>query len=163
MRKTKTITIPGAKSDVQGERDNGKTFLITEMAAGPAERWADRSLILLAHARTASSSGMAGIAEITPILGGIEFAQLAPLMDELLACVRVVPDPKRPAFTRVLEDNGLEGDDIEEAATRQLLRREVLDLHVNFSLAAGILNWMAAASEMRIDTEDTSTSPLPSA
>lgn len=159
MRKTKTITIPGVRSEAQGERDNGKTFLITEMAAGPAERWADRALLILSH--SVENSGMAGIAEIGRVLGSLRFSELSPLMDELLACVRIIPDSKRPAFTREIEDNGIEGDDIEEPATRQLLRSEVLNLHVNFSLAAGILNLIAAASQVTT-SESTSTSPLPS-
>jgi hypothetical protein len=164
MRKTKTVTMPGAYADVQGRRDDGKTFLITEMSSRQAEHWADRAFLCLAHSSVnlppgMERSGMAGIAEIARLLGNIQFPELSPLMDELLTCVQIIPDPGKP-FVRPLVDNGTEGDDIEEAATRQLLRSEVMDLHVNFSLAAVILNLIAAASEMRElpISENTSTS-----
>jgi|SRR5216684_4287565 len=164
MRKTKIVTLPGAYADVQGQRDNGKTFLITEMSSRQAEHWADRAFLCLAHSSVnlpagMERTGMAGIEQIAQLLGNIQFPELSPLMDELLTCVQVVPDPARP-FPRALVDSGTEGDDIEEAATRQFLRSEVMDLHVNFSLAAVILNLIAAASEMReLPTfESTSTS-----
>lgn len=166
MRKNKTVLIPGAYSDSPGSRDNGKAFFITEMSARQAERWADRAFLCLAHSSINLPSGMeragmAGIAQIAQLLGNIQFPELSPLMDELLTCVQVIPDPRRPEFKRSLVDDGAEGDDIEETATRQLLRSEVLDLHVNFSLAAVVLNLIAAASELReIPTfENTSTSP----
>jgi hypothetical protein len=69
-------------------------------------------------------------------------------MDELMSCVQFVWDTSKN-LTRPLVDNGTEGDDLEEVATRQFLRSEVLDLHVNFLLAAVVLNSIAAASEMR--------------
>ena len=147
MRKTKVVTI-----EAEG-RDRGKSFLLTEMASRPAEKWADRAFLALAHSGVdvpagVENSGMAGIAMLAHLVGHLKFPEIEPLMDEILGCVRFLPDPKRPDFTRDLVDDGSVGDDIEEVSTRQLLRSEVLGLHVNFSLAAAILNLIAVASTM---------------
>jgi hypothetical protein len=95
-----------------------------------------------------SSVRIASIATTARLVGHIKFPELTPLMDELMSCVQFVWDTSKN-LTRPLVDNGTEGDDLEEVATRQFLRSEVLDLHVNFLLAAVVLNSIAAASEMR--------------
>ena len=97
---------------------------------------------------------MPEIAQVARLLGGVQFPELAPLMDELLySCVRFVePDVVQPdgkPFVRPLQDRGDVSDDIQDVGTRQYLRREVLALHTNFSLAAVLLNLLAAASELR--------------
>ncbi len=160
MRKTKIVTIPGIRSEEPGNRDNGKMFLITEMSARQAERWADRAFLAITRSGInlpagIERSGMAGISEISRLIGGVQFPELSELMDELLTCVQVIPDPKRPTLTRGLQDNGYEGDDIEEVDTRQYLRGEVLAMHINFSLAANILNLIAAASKLTEISEPT--------
>ncbi len=166
-RKTKTITIPGAPSDIPGQRDNGKTFLLTEMPARQAEAWADRAFLALAHSRAdlppeAERSGMAGLVGIVHLFSSVQFPEILPLMDELMSRVLLVWDPQKK-LTRALLDNGDEGDDIEEVATRQMLRREVMDLHVNFLLGARMLDLIARASELTElpDTETIQTSQFP--
>lgn len=168
-RKTKDVTVPGTRTEEAGQRDCGKTFRLTEMASRQAEQWADRAFLCLAHSSInlpagIERSGMAGIAQIARMLGGISFPELAPLMDELLSCVKVIPDPSRlgpdgEPFVRALHDAGDDLDDIEETSTRQFLRQEVMALHVNFSLAATILTLIAAASEMQtlVSIETTPT------
>lgn len=164
MRKTKDITVPGVRSEDQGQRDNGKTFRLTEMPARQAEAWADRALLCLAHSAlnlppglVIERSGMAGVTQIAYLLKDIAFPELAPLMDELMGCVQVVPDPTRTGpdgtpFVRPLREE----EDIEEVATRRFLRDEVMELHINFSLAASILGLIATASEMReLPTSET--------
>ncbi len=141
-RRTKEVTITA-----EG-RDKGKTFLITEMPASQAERWAARALIALVKANPElpeeiTQTGMAGVASIVPtgeeadqasiamartalaVIGRLEFYELEPLMAEMFGCIRI----KEPAITRDLTE-----DDIEEVATRLTLRLEVLRLHANFSL-----------------------------
>ncbi len=145
MRRTKEVTITA-----EG-RDQGKKFFITEMHADQAERWADRAFLCLAHSGVdlpagVERGGMNAIAQIAHLLGGIRYEEIGPLMDELLdTCVqfRGVSPQGQPL------DRALIRDDTEEVATRQHLRGEALDLHVNFSLAAVILNLMAVASEMK--------------
>jgi hypothetical protein len=138
------------------------------MSARQAEEWADRAFLALAHSAIElppeiERGGMAGIAELARLVGNVKFPELAPLMQELLACAQYVPDPSQrgpngQTFTRPVDRDD---DAIEEVATRQQLRQEIMGLHVNFSLAAVVLNLIATASEMRmtLPSESTSTSP----
>jgi len=128
-RKQKTITIsaPG--------RDKGKVFLITELSATDAEEWAGRAMFALMNAGVEipdniAQAGLAGLATIgLKALQTLKFEQAKPLFDKMMECVEV--DMGR-AGTRRLDD-----DDIEEVATRLLLRREIVALHLDFSQAAG--------------------------
>ncbi len=130
-RKTALVVI-----EAQG-RDHGKQFALREMPASQAEKWAMRALLALARAGIdlPDDPAEAGLPEIARIglsaLGAMAFADAEPLMDEMMACVRAVPDPARPAILRPLIE-----DDIEEVATRLHLRREVFQLHVGFSIPA---------------------------
>ena len=87
-RKTETITID---SD---NRDNGKTFVITEMGAEQAERWAIRAL--LAFGKSGAENG--AMASISSLLDGdkdeifkafmrLDFATIEPLLSEMLDCI----------------------------------------------------------------------------
>lgn len=127
-RKTAKIVI-----DEDG-RDKGKVFLLTEMAASKAEKWATRALLLLSRSgidfpEDMLGSGMAGLAiyglRALPMLN---FHEAEPLLDEMWECVQIVPDPSHPQVTRPLIE-----DDIEEVTTRIKLRTEIFNLHVSFS------------------------------
>ena len=126
---TVTITDPG--------RDLGKTFLLREMPAKQAEKWALKALLALSHAdvdvpEEILTSGMAGIASFgIKALGKLNFYDAEPLLDEMFAFVSCIPDPVRPEVVRALID-----DDIEEVKTRLQLRKDLLMLHINFSTAA---------------------------
>jgi hypothetical protein len=130
MRKTKHATI-----DAEG-RDNGKLFLITEMPASQAERWAFRAFQALARAgvdmpENVSGAGMAGIAVVgLKALGTIPFYEATELMDEMFSCVRIVRDKAHPETAMPLME-----EDIEEVSTRLHLRSEVFELHTGFSFA----------------------------
>jgi hypothetical protein len=131
-RKTKTVIIQ------QEGRDNGKHFYLTEMPASQAEKWAARAFLALAHAgvelpKEVAGMGMAALAVVgLNTFAGVSWTEAEPLMDEMMLCVQVKPDPaKHPELIR-----GLVEDDIEEVVTRALLKTEVLELHTGFSLAA---------------------------
>jgi hypothetical protein len=139
-RKTKTVVV-----SAEG-RDQGKVFLLTEMPATRAEEWGIR--LLLAMTKNGidvpddmASAGLAGVAAMgIKALGGVPFSDAKPLMAEMFACIqRVMSDPGRPEIVR-----GLVEDDIEEIATRLMLRKEVFGLHVDFSRLVG--NWTSASS-----------------
>lgn len=152
MRQTKTITVPGRRSDVPGERDNGKVFIVTEMSAYDAEAWSNRAFLAIAHAGInlpdgMRDGGMPGIVGIAQMLGHVQFPELKPLLDELLGCVLIQPDPK-VAFTRPLVVGQGASDDIDDPFTYQMLREEVAALHVNFTLAASILILIAKVSNL---------------
>jgi hypothetical protein len=162
MRKTKMITIPGTPTEERGQRDNGKHFLITEMPADQAERWAMRALMAVADAGVdlpdaALGSGMAGIAVLgIRAIFRVPFAAAEPLMNEMMDCVQIVADLRKP-FPRAPA-----GDDIEEVQTRLLLRSEVFELHTGFSVADAISESLVEMRSART-SESTPTSPSPSA
>ena len=155
MRKTKTITLP-----VSAGRDTGKTFVLTEMSADKAERWSFRAMFAM------SSNGV----DIPPEVMGMgmgalfaigvrsiltmQFEDALPLLDEMMECVQVLPDPKRPDITRPLDS-----DDIEEVSTRLMLRSEVFELHTGFSIAAFLLELGTKAAARTSNTSNTPISP----
>lgn len=164
MRKTKEVVIP---DEPRFDRDRNKCFWVIEMPARQAEQWAHRAFLALAHSAIdipEGLDGMEGIYQMALLLRHVQFPELGPLMDELFSCVSVFsPEVKRdgegvPMIMRKLNDpmDGMNAD-IEEVATRQLLRSEVLALHINFSLAATALNMIAVASEMSPSAISNST------
>lgn len=152
-RKTATIT------DFTG-RDAGKVFVITEMSAFAAEKWAARALLALARSgldvpEDVASEGMAGIARFGfGAIAGAKFEEIAPLLDEMFECVKIMPDPKHPDFSRVVLE-----EDVEEIATLLKLRGEALKLHVDFSQLAGRLNSAPAGSDNPPPSPAQQTSP----
>lgn len=108
-------------------RDQGKTFLITEMPASDGERWVTRAWLAIAQAGVTvppglEEAGWAGLAYYS--LQALRFAtidQVSPLLNDLMACVKIV---EGPTVTRPLMEQ-----DIEEIATRMFLKREAFDLH----------------------------------
>lgn len=130
-RKTLQVTI------TDEGRDKGKVFLIQEMAASQAERWAVRAFLALSRhgvelPEGLAEAGMAGMASYgLSLVGRLPFDEAQVLMDEMFRCVSIVPNPANPAITR-----GLVEDDIEEVPTRLKLRLEVFKLHTDFLKAA---------------------------
>lgn len=126
-RKTKEITITDEAS-----RDNGRKYLITEMPASQCEKWALRVLSTLVKGGfDPSLVGDAGgdmeklvRAGLETVLGKIDFYDMEPLLDEMMACVQAV---STAGIARKLVE-----EDIEEIKTRLALRREVFALHVDF-------------------------------
>ena len=156
-RKTKTIRIPA-----DGSRDAGKTFLLTEMSAADSERWAIRSLGAIANSGLdippeVIQMGMGALAAVGfKGLLTMQFHEAAPLLDEMMACVQIVPDPKNPHVVRPVDD-----EDIEEVATRLMLRSEVFELHTGFS-PADFLSKIGKSANQTPATSDSPTSPKPS-
>lgn len=132
-RKTLNVTI------IDEGRDKGKQFFITEMSGPAAEDWAFRVFLALARSgvdvpENFSQAGMAGLASLSlQAIGGMKYHEAKPLLDEMLSCVKILPDPSRPEVTR-----GLVNDDTEEVKTLFKLRQYVFELHTGFSLAAVI-------------------------
>lgn len=165
MRKTKTVEVPEfPRCD---NRDKGKIFVITEWPAAVADRWAQR----LAFAATGGGGslpadirgiGWEGIAIVginTLLRGSVDPDVMIPIADELLDCVKFVPDPKQPASARAINDKV---DDVEEVQTRWWLRDQVVSVHTGFSflealsrIVSSILAWAPPTS---LDSKNTSTS-----
>lgn len=152
-RKTKVVKID-AKN-----RDAGKAFLITEMDAVRAEKWAARALLAIASSGVDIPPDVLKMGAGAVVAAGVRslmtmaFADAEPLLDEMMQCVAVVPDARKLDVTRPLDI-----DDIDEVTTILLLRSEVVELHTGFSVAAFLSNLGTAATPTP-DTEDTSTSP----
>ncbi len=155
-RKTRTVRIPAGDS-----RDAGKTFLVTEMSAVQTEKWAMRALMAV------SSSGLdippdvmrMGMGALVAVgfkgLLTMAFGEAEPLLDEMMDCVQIIPDPKNPNVIRPVDD-----EDIEDVTTRLVLRSEVWELHTGFSPAA-FLSKLGTAATTTPDTSDSPTSAKP--
>lgn len=145
-RKQKTVIVPTWDGS---NRDSGKAFLLTEMPAAQAEKWAVRAFLALKNSgeripENYAGLGMVGVAIIginVFLQGNVRMDDLEPLMDEMMVCIQAVRDPKHPNVATAL----VEGD-IEEVATRAWLRGEVIDLHTGFSLADALLSLVSAIS-----------------
>jgi hypothetical protein len=121
-------------------RDKGKRFLITEMPALKAERWAIRALMALARSGVeipddAKGAGMAALAHAgLKALHSMTFDEVQPLLDEMWSCVQAIPNPQLPEFVRPLVMHEAEGDDLEEISTIWTLRERIFRLHTDFFL-----------------------------
>jgi hypothetical protein len=130
-RKSVKYTAPG------DDRDFGKSFLLTEMPASRAERWARTAFYALVQGginlpEGLMASGMAGIAKIGfTLLLSCDPRNTNELFDELITCVNFLPNEHDASISRSLVES-----DIEEINTRFKLMSEVYNLHVNFSEAA---------------------------
>jgi hypothetical protein len=138
-------------------RDQGKVFAIREMSALQAEKWARRALIALARSGADipddfDKAGMAGLAVAGfRVIAGINDAEIEPLLDEMLQCISVRPNPNDRSVSRPLYNDGV-SDDIEEVATLFKLRQEVFNLHINFSKFAARLKQASAAASITAKT-----------
>lgn len=143
-RKSEIVTVPKWEAN----RDAGKTFLITEMPAMRAEKWAMRAFLLLKGSGERIPSnveglGMVGVAIIglnVFLQGQIKSEDLEPLMDEMFTCVQIIRDPRHPEVATALVSD----DDIEEVQTRLWLRSEVIRIHTGFSPAESLLKLISA-------------------
>ena len=138
MRREKYITITA------DNRDKGKTFFIREKSAVQAEKWAMRMLIaIFGSGKPMPKAGLAGLAEVgvdlLSLLGNVSWEMAEPLLDEMMECVQRKESEK---CIRSLVD-----EDIEAVETLLQLRKEVLELHLGFSLAEKLQTLAPAAKE----------------
>lgn len=160
MRKHKVAVI-----DREG-RDKGKHFLILEMPAMRAEKWAAKALLALGRAgvEISDETMQAGAAAV---LGAglsafkqMRFEDAEPLLDEMMSCISVVPDPARkdPVSSLPLSRPIMTDDDIEEPGTLLFLRGEVIEVHTGFSVTAALSSLGAAAKTSKPRSTRTSRS-----
>lgn len=142
MRESIVVRVPefpGTRN--RDSQPHAKLFRLTEWPAAKAENWGLRMLMAANQGGgeiplNLAGIGMEGIAIIginAFLRGNIVPGTLIPLLDELLECVTIIRDPKRPDIATPLNP-----DDIEEVATRMWLRGEVLSLHLGFSVSAAL-------------------------
>ncbi|MBO1325344.1 hypothetical protein K2X14_11605 [Acetobacter sp. TBRC 12305] len=151
-----TVTVP------QDGADKGKRFVITRMSAIEADKWG-RHCLQAAIASGAdipgvmAGAGLAGVAAAgLNIFGVMDPARMDALIDELMRCISVQPDPANPALRRALHDS-----DIEEIPTVGWLQKEAFALHVDFfkgvSQLFSLLSLMLGAESTGL-SPDTQTS-----
>ena len=135
MRREIDVTI-----EAEG-RDKGKIFHIREMSAEAAEEWATRILLALTRSGIDVPAEMlkGGMAEVAAVkkfvtdtifngVGSLDYEEIKPLLQQMMDCVEI----REKAAIRSLTP-----DDIEDVATRLLLRSEVFKLHTDFSQIVG--------------------------
>lgn len=108
-------------------RDEGKSFVITEMSAVKGHEWATKALFAILNSGVdmpdeMAQMGLAGLAVMgMGAITNIPHAVAKPLLDELMTCVKI----KMEKVTRDLVP-----EDFEEVITIFDLQREVLSLHI---------------------------------
>jgi hypothetical protein len=136
-------------------RDKGKVFRLTEMPASRAEKWAVRAFLMLSRAGVEvpdglQDAGLVGLAVVgLEALTKVSYSEAEPLLDEMMECVTILPDPTRDSSERRLVE-----EDIEEVPTRLRLRRELWGLHVDF--IPGVAELRTQAVSAASETEDPS-------
>jgi len=129
MRNTKTVII-----QAEG-RDFGKSYILTELSAMKAEKWAARALLALLKSGLQvpdeiAQAGLGGVAALgMNAFANLSFESAEPLLDEMMTCVQFVSSS---GSVRPLSEAA---SDIEEVKTLWILRQEVLELHLGFSIA----------------------------
>lgn len=144
-------------------RDFGKVFVLTEMLASKAERWATRAIFAIMNnnielpalpADFEKNASMAILMEMgIKALGSLKFEDAEPLLKEMLDCVQTMPDPSKPHILRALFE-----EDTEEVMTRIKLRKAVWSLHSDFFEAVAPSILQEQATDRRSSGRNTKTS-----
>ena len=120
--------------------DQGKVFVITRMSAMEADQWG-RHCLQAAIASGADipgldeDAGLAGLAAVgLGIFGAMDPQRMDGLIERLMRCVSVQPDPRNTAVRRPLDES-----DLEEIPTVGWLQKEAFALHVDFFKGVGPL------------------------
>lgn len=120
--------------------DYNKRFIITRMSAFEADRWGRHCLQAALQCGVelediTPQDGLAGLAAAgIGLFGAMEPERMDSLLERLMRCVSVQPDPANPALRRPLHES-----DIEEIPTVGWLQKEAFALHVDFFRGVGLL------------------------
>ena len=142
-RRVKTLTLPGIRAERLHERDNGKTFVISEMGAYDGQDFAVRAILALSRSGAqlpegALTGGWDVLASFAfSALLGANYGELRPLLDEMLACVGYQHAPKIPL--QAVTPDGAGNCPVEEITTYLTLYKAVWEHHTGFSMAASTL------------------------
>lgn len=134
-------------------RDRDKVFRIVEMPSDAACEWFDRAAQLIGRGGANVPAelfehGPAGfvvlsMGAVLAAIGKAPYAEVKPLMDELMGCVVSLSSPGAAAD---LTNPAMISGQIEEVATRYQLREEVLSLHLGFSLRESLSTFREVAA-----------------
>jgi hypothetical protein len=155
--KTKVVTIDKPADGERENRDGGKSYLLTEMPARQAERWGRHAVAACSRndldiKGELAKLGLLGFYLVGfQALAGGDVVAVDALMDEMLTCIKIV---ESPTVARPLGGDG----DIEEVSTLIRLRKELLELHMGFTLRELASILLAASSPIPADSSNTQTS-----
>jgi len=155
--KTSVWQAPDTLVGNRANRDAGKYYLLTEMPAAKAEKWAIRAFMALSRSGVEVPTGIASLGIVGVFMVGFQafryasFVEIEPLMDEMMTCIKAMPDPQNQNKSRALVDT-----DTMEIQTRWDLRKEILELHAGFTMAE--LASMLADSAKKLTT---TSNPIP--
>ena len=119
------------------------------MSAIAAEKWADRLFIALKGTTGSVPREMMHLGIVAVAVRGIntflaadiDWSKFEPLLDEMMACVKIIRDKSHPEVaTDILEAT----DDIEEVQTILWLRGEILRVHTGFPVAESLSKLISA-------------------
>ena len=147
MINSKVVVVPNDASIYP--RDKGKAFLISEMPAFQAEKWAMRAFLALKGSESqipleVKNLGMVGVAIIginVFLRASVNFEELSPLLDEMFTCVKALPNQQDLNSARPV----IEGE-ILDVPTLGWLRSQVLELHTGFSISESIAQLISEIS-----------------
>lgn len=137
-RKKVTVTIDA------DNRDKGRSYIINEMPAEVAERFAYRALLALTSSNTQvppdissldidmemDQASMAKLAAFgLKAFLSLDYDRIAPLLDQMMQYIQI--DMGGGVVRQVMPDC----DDIEETSTLFKIRKAFMELHVGFSMA----------------------------
>ncbi|MCH4094628.1 MAG: hypothetical protein LKE96_10095 [Acetobacter peroxydans] len=120
--------------------DHNKRFVITRMSAFEADRWGRHCLQAALQCGAdltdiTPEDGLAGLAAAgIGLFAAMEPERMDSLLERLMRCVSVQPDPANPVLRRPLHES-----DIEEIPTVGWLQKEAFALHVDFFRGVGLL------------------------
>jgi hypothetical protein len=153
--KMKTVTIKVTEPGERPNRDGGKTYLLTEMPALVAERWARHAIAACSRndlnvKDEVAKLGMLGFYLVGfQALAGGDVDAVDALMDQMLPCIKIV---ESETVTRPLGGDG----DISEVSTLYILRKELIELHMGFTFAELASNLAASLAE-QMTSQNTQT------
>jgi hypothetical protein len=145
-RKTKIVVMPS-----NAARDAGKRYVLVEESAEKAEEWAWRAYLSMSRGNLTPPPEIIrmGLAGLPLILGGglayASWSDVQPLLKEMMGCVNI-----EVAAGGLVRRADLSGD-IDEVDTRLMLRKEIVELHLGFTIAEGILKLASLMPTATID------------
>lgn len=160
MLKRKFVQIEAQAEGAPENRDAGKRFLLEEMPALKAERWARRAIGAMSRQELSvreefGKLGFYGFYLLgLQALAGGDMDVIDGLMDEMLTCIKI---QESESVVRPLGGDG----DIWELSTLYRLRKELVELHMGFTFEdlASTLVSSAVEAARRQPSPSTPTSP----
>jgi len=136
-------------------RDQGGVFILTEMPAIPASEWFVRTLQVLVRSGAdvppdifrhgAIGFVTIGVGALLTGIGKAPWAEIKPLLDELLSCVTAYTPP---GGTQPITNLTTIKTQIAEPATVFQLYEEVVSLHLGFSIRAKLSSYRSLVDDL---------------